>query len=173
MSPGDRYCARVVPDGHTHQMIGGVFPVHAGTETTVLDLCADRDGPALCAWVNQLHRPPTLVHRPGLIDDMFDRDAIETALTGTTPATDEEAIALLGGELARQARTRWLDEHIPALGGLTPRQAANDPTRREQLERLLADIDHQQPNTPGSGGAGGFMAIDYNTPELRTELGLD
>jgi SEC-C motif len=33
----------------------------------------------------------------------------------------------------------WCDEEIPALGGLTPRQAADDPAGRESLERLLAE----------------------------------
>jgi tetratricopeptide (TPR) repeat protein len=32
---------------------------------------------------------------------------------------------------------KWLDEPIPALAGVTPRQAAGDPTRREDLIRLL------------------------------------
>lgn len=35
---------------------------------------------------------------------------------------------------------RWLTEHIPALGGLTPVEAAADPSRVEQLERLLASF---------------------------------
>lgn len=32
----------------------------------------------------------------------------------------------------------WLDLPVPALSGLTPRQAADDPTRRDDLVRLLA-----------------------------------
>lgn len=169
MQPGERYCARVVPDGHSHQIIGGIFPVHAGHETTVLDLCANGDGNELCAWVAALHQPPTLVHTPGLLDTMFDRDTIDTVLADAGPAGEAETIALLGAELSRQARSRWLDEHIPALDGLTPRQAAADPTRREQLERLLTDIDTKtRPAT-----SGGFTPIEYNTPELRNELGLD
>ena len=35
---------------------------------------------------------------------------------------------------------RWLDESIPALGGVTPRRAADDPTRRPDLIRLLASF---------------------------------
>ena len=35
---------------------------------------------------------------------------------------------------------RWLKEQIPALGGLTPVEAAADPSRVEQLERLLASF---------------------------------
>jgi tetratricopeptide (TPR) repeat protein len=53
---------------------------------------------------------------------------------------------------------RWLDMEIPALGGLTPRQAAADPTRREDLHQLLAGI----PVHPGG------MSAD----RLRTTLGL-
>lgn len=33
----------------------------------------------------------------------------------------------------------WCDEPVPALGGLTPRQAADDPAGREGLERLLLE----------------------------------
>ena len=36
---------------------------------------------------------------------------------------------------------QWLDMAIPALHGLTPRQAAEDPTRRDDLARLLASFD--------------------------------
>jgi hypothetical protein len=35
---------------------------------------------------------------------------------------------------------RWVDESIPALGGLTPRQALDDPTRREDLFALLREM---------------------------------
>ena len=38
-------------------------------------------------------------------------------------------LARLNAELSRQAQARWLDEHMPALGGVTPREAAADPTR--------------------------------------------
>lgn len=38
------------------------------------------------------------------------------------------------------AEDRWCDERVPALGGLTPRQAADDPTRRADLLALLAEL---------------------------------
>jgi len=167
---GERYCARVVPDGATNQIIGGVFPVRTGHETTVLDLCADGDPIALCAWAGALARPPRIVHSPGLADEMFDRDAIDTVLAGLGDDTDpDDAMDALRGELTRQAQTKWLDEHIPALDGFTPRQAAADPTRREQLERLLADFDNRDtPEVPD-----GFQAFTYDVAELRRELGID
>jgi hypothetical protein len=37
----------------------------------------------------------------------------------------------------REMERRWVDEPIPALEGVTPRQAAADPTRRDDLIRLL------------------------------------
>ena len=46
---GERYCARVVPDGASHQIIGGVFPVRTGHEERVLELCAEADPLELCA----------------------------------------------------------------------------------------------------------------------------
>jgi hypothetical protein len=51
---GERYCARVVPDGSAHQIIGGVFAVRAGHEQTVLELCADADAVNLCAWAGAI-----------------------------------------------------------------------------------------------------------------------
>lgn len=177
MQPGERYCARIVPDGESHQMIGGVFAVPTGTEAAVLDLCASGDGAELCAWVGRLYQPPRVIRSPGMIDEMFDRSAIETLLEGADlddsldddSLDDDAAIAMLGAELSRKARDRWLDENVPALGGMTPREAAADPTRREQLERLLREIDARA----ASAGAHGFTSLSYNTPKMRRELGLD
>jgi hypothetical protein len=46
----------------------------------------------------------------------------------------KEAVA----EHMRRYEEQWLDLSIPALEGLTPRQAADDPTRRENVLQLLA-----------------------------------
>ena len=40
-------------------------------------------------------------------------------------------------EFTSDYENRWFEMELPALAGLTPRQAANDPTRREDLIRLL------------------------------------
>lgn len=52
------------------------------------------------------------------------------------PDVPPEVLAAFG----EQAEQRWLDDHIPALGGLTPRQAAADPVARPELEALLDDF---------------------------------
>ncbi len=62
--------------------------------------------------------------------------------------------------ISRQFEQRWLDENIPALRGLTPREAANDPIGRIELARLL--------NTFPPGDQPGTM----NTTRLRQALGL-
>lgn len=171
---GQRFCARVAPDGATHQIIGGLFEVRTGHEQRVLDLCLDGDAEALCAWAGALAQPPRIVHRPGLIDSMLDRDALQAAMD--EDFADENAmLARLNTELSRQAQARWLDENVPALDGLTPRQAAADPTRREQLERLLDEFDRRADHlrdafSPVDDVLG--AAITYDTAALRRELGL-
>jgi hypothetical protein len=171
---GERYCARVVPDGESHQIIGGVFAVRTGHEQTVLDLCGDADPFELCAWAGALIQPPRIAHRPGMIDSMLDRDAIEAALDDLGEADESAVMARLDEEISRQFQGWWLDESVPALGGLSPRQAAADPTRREQVERLLVEFDDQIARIrefASEGSAG--RPITFDTAALRRELGLD
>lgn len=71
---------------------------------------------------------------------------------------DPEILAAMD-EFMRDYETRWLDESIPALHGLTPRQAADDPTRRGDLLKLLDS----------------FPATErgMNADRLRAALGMD
>jgi hypothetical protein len=68
-------------------------------------------------------------------------------------------------DLMRQREDSWLDESIPALAGLTPREAADDPTRREDLLALLNEFDRVEVDQ-----ASGFMTFDV--ARLRQQLGL-
>jgi hypothetical protein len=54
---GERHRARVVPDGASHQIIGGVFPVRTGHEDKLLEMCVDADPLVVCAWAGALARP--------------------------------------------------------------------------------------------------------------------
>jgi hypothetical protein len=71
-------------------------------------------------------------------------------------------------QLAEQWRERqeekWCDEAVPALAGLTPRQAAEDPSRREALRRLL--------DSYGSGDDGSLF-LGLRPDRLRRLLKLD
>jgi hypothetical protein len=94
------------------------------------------------------------------------RDAAE--LAKQMPATGEEAVdpddpdmAAFLDEFIREYETKWLDQPIPALDGHTPRQAADDPTRRGDLVKLLDSF-------PAGEAARGGM----DTDRLRAALGL-
>ena len=65
-------------------------------------------------------------------------------------------------EHLRGYEARWLDLSIPALQGLTPREAAADPTRREDLVRLLASFE-----------TGDDSPMVMSPTRLRTALGLE
>lgn len=72
------------------------------------------------------------------------RDTVEaasTAASGFGPGSaldpSDPGIAAALEQFVREYEQKWLDESIPALAGATPRQAAADPTRRDDLIKLL------------------------------------
>lgn len=81
------------------------------------------------------------------------------SVPASTLHPDDPAIADALEQFIRTHEQAWLDEHIPALSGLTPREAAADPTRRPDLIRLL---DSFGPAAPGT----------MDPDRLRTQLGL-
>jgi tetratricopeptide (TPR) repeat protein len=97
------------------------------------------------------------------------RDAREAAeLAKQLPVAGEDALDPDDPELAaflddfvRDYEIKWLDEPIPALDGHTPRQAADDPTRRGDLIKLLDTFP------TGEASPGGMDA-----DRLRAALGL-
>ncbi len=97
------------------------------------------------------------------------RDAREAAeLARQMPITGEGALdpddpelAAFLDEFVRDYETKWLDAPIPALDGHTPRQAADDPTRRADLIKLLDTF------SAGEAARGGMDA-----DRLRVALGL-
>jgi hypothetical protein len=84
-----------------------------------------------------------------------------TPATFIDPAADP-AIAAALEEMARRYEAAWLEEPIPALAGHTPRECANDPTRRPDLIRLL-DSFPQDTGQPGT----------MSPARLRAALGLN
>ena len=241
---GELVCARVVPDGESHQLIGGVFRVAPGTEAQLLDLLDRHDGYGLLHHVAELHRPPTLVTGDGdqlldclaelevpdpaaaraELDRRYEPDGggwvwlaapdehggrtvhawlhlagdvltvrtvsgvrldaaltdLRTALPEAQVRRDERAPVELDAsssadlpagevpqevllELVDRQERKWCDEHVPALGGRTPRDAAADPTRRDELARLIASFPEID---PASG------AVGLRPARLRELLGL-
>ncbi len=67
-------------------------------------------------------------------------------------------------DIRRQFEDRWLADTIPALGGVTPREAAASPEGRKDLAALLDDFEWENRRNPGP------FAMDVD--RLRKELGL-
>jgi hypothetical protein len=95
---------------------------------------------------------------------MASRDASEP-----TPPTDlpPEAVASALEAFMAEQEEHWVDEPVPALGGLTPRQAVADQARRTALEALLDDFDWMDAHA-GPGDMGRSM----DPARLRKLLGL-
>lgn len=83
----------------------------------------------------------------------------DEASSGMLDPNDPQVAEFLA-QVAQQYEQAWLDDSIPALSGLTPRQAAEDPTRRPDLIRLLASF----PENDGPGA--------MSPARLRAALGL-
>ncbi len=78
------------------------------------------------------------------------------------PRTNPDAAKAMRGFIEQMERT-WVDESIPALGGLTPREALVDPAVRPELEAMLDDMAWQE-----RGSGGGTMSAS----RVRALLGL-
>lgn len=74
---------------------------------------------------------------------------------------DDPEVAAALDAFVREYETNWLDQPIPALNGYTPRQAADDPTRRGDLIKLLDSF-------PSGTSTRGTMDVD----RVRAALGL-
>ena len=64
------------------------------------------------------------------------------------PPTDPATLDALE-EYRTRMEERWCDEEVPALGGRTPRAAAADPTRRDEVRRLLTSFPEPPPGSFG------------------------
>jgi hypothetical protein len=106
----------------------------------------------------------SLIPTAELIDhDIRDLDEALHAHRATgAPASpnllDDPDMAEVREEISADLERRWLDDHIPALGGRTPREAALDPIGHHELERLLDSF----------GDGPGLMDV----ARLRKALGL-
>jgi SEC-C motif len=101
------------------------------------DANSDRRADEVTDLVSRLIPDSELVHH-----DLRDVDeALEAhRASGEPPAAnrlDDPEMANVRDEITAELERRWLDDHIPALGGRTPREAALDPTGRHELEGLL------------------------------------
>ena len=78
-------------------------------------------------------------------DDLMTR-AAERPATGHARPTKAQSpeISAMVREFRDKHMRRWVDESVPALDGLTPREAARSPRKRPALELLLKDIERSE-----------------------------
>lgn len=73
--------------------------------------------------------------------------------------------AALVKEFREKHMLAWLDEPIPVLGGLTPREAAaKSPRTKKSLELLLRDFEHEEAKLPEDER--------FDIGRIRAELGV-
>jgi len=120
-----------------------VLATICGLDPSATVLAETREPADDVASVQRLTRPRPAA--PGIIADPAADPALAAALT----------------EFTAQYEQAWLDDPIPALAGYTPRQCADDPTRRPDLIALLDSF-------PEDDGRPGTMS----PARLRAALGL-
>jgi len=102
---------------------------------------------------------PRILEEGSSLGDEAGRKGVDRA--SSIPPEAIQALKSMQEELHR----RWLDEAIPALGGLTPREAAKRKGEpRKELELLLAEIEHAEARRPPDQR--------FDVSVLRHELGL-
>jgi hypothetical protein len=165
----DRVDGEAPPRWHEHVKTHGMPHIRA---------VLVRDGDTLRVETNSAERMDRVVATLSRLDPTVRvlndvrrpvRDAREAAeLVAQLPAgesaldPDAPEVAEMLDEFIREYEAKWLDEPIPALDGHTPRQAADDPTRRGDLIKLLDSF-------PADEGAPGRMSAE----RLRSALGLE
>ncbi len=82
------------------------------------------------------------------------------------PAVPPQVETQIVGQVFHRHFTAWLDEKIPALGGLTPRAAARDPQQRPKVIQLLREMENHQDHFRQQGKAW------YDVGWIWEELGI-
>ncbi|MGQ0766045.1 MAG: hypothetical protein ACT4OZ_10300 [Gemmatimonadota bacterium] len=77
----------------------------------------------------------------------------------------DPGLAEVARQMKREYMERWVDESVPALGGLTPREAASIKSRRNMLETLLRQMEY------GEAGQPEAERTDFGA--LRKTLGMN
>lgn len=111
------------------------------------------------------------------LEDVFDCSIVETEVleisfdpsddegdAGTDVTDNSEDLTAAAERNIIEYEQRWVEEAIPALAGLTPRQALDDPTRREDLFALLRELRSHEPPRG---------AVGMSADRLEQLLGID
>jgi len=106
-------------------------------------------------------------HRVDTYEDLFRK-----AMDGTSEISDIEETETEGdylpliSEMMKEWITEWVDEEIPALNGMTPREAVRTPEGRKKVEELLKDFENIEERKRREGKA----YVDINVLRKRLDL---
>ncbi len=89
---------------------------------------------------------PLLEHRGRSHTDPLSERGPGPSPTGRTQVPPEVQAAIKN--LREQHVRRWVDEAVPALGGLTPRKAAQDRSTRGRVEALVKEMELMEARLP-------------------------
>ena len=94
------------------------------------------------------------------------RQARANAASGkrTAPAPQPPELVAIAREYRERHMTAWMDDSIPALNNLTPRESARLKHMRPVLDLLLKDIEHAEARLPA--------AEQIDVGRIRVELGM-
>ena len=143
-----------------------------GPEERIIRANLRRDGEELVVDTNSETRLERVLTRLSAIAEIVSQTARPMANPAEVAAAAEELPPSeppepVGADVVEQVvdmmERRWLDENVPALGGMTPRQASADPTRRDDLIALLRSLDRMPAGD----------AITMRPDALRRHLGLE
>jgi hypothetical protein len=81
---------------------------------------------------------------------------------GSAPPPEAQQLVL---DFKAQHYADWLDQPLPALAGRTPREAAQTPSGRSEVEVLLKEMENLEQRMP--------VGARFDFSQLRTELALD
>jgi hypothetical protein len=95
------------------------------------------------------------------LEEMLDDARTEPPEPSATLSPEDPEVAAVLDEFVQERERRWIDEPVPALGGMTPREASHDPIGFHALERLLRDFE-DRPLGPGG----------FNVDRIRSLLDL-
>jgi hypothetical protein len=86
----------------------------------------------------------------------------EFVSSGSAPPPEAQQLVL---DFKAQHYADWLDQPLPALAGRTPREAAQTPSGRSEVDVLLKEMENLEQRMPADA------RFDFS--QLRTELALD
>jgi hypothetical protein len=86
----------------------------------------------------------------------------EFVSSGSAPPPEAQQLVR---DFKAQHYADWLDQPLPALGGRTPREAAQTPSGRSEVDVLLKEMENFEQRMPADA--------QFDFSQLRTELALD